>query len=122
MLFLNQNQEYLILLVLIIISFFLGFILYLFSFKIILKNKQINKLTIYECGFEAFIDIKIEFDVRFYLVGILFIIFDLEIIFIFPWIIILNIVDLYSLMSMSLFLLILIIIFIYEWCLGVLNW
>lgn len=115
-------SEFNILLVLILFSFIIGIILFLISFKGILKKIELNKNSIYECGFEPFNDVRSEFDVRFYLVGLLFIIFDLEIIFLFPWIMVLGMLDIYGLLSMILFLIILIVIFIYEWRLGVLDW
>lgn len=81
-----------------------------------------NKLTPYECGFDAFSDARLKFDVRFYLVAILFIIFDLEIAFLFPWALTLKSIGLFGFMSMMLFLAILTIGFIYEWRKGALEW
>ena len=80
------------------------------------------KLSAYECGFEAFGDSRMEFDVRFYLVAILFIIFDLEIAFLFPWAISLGNLGALGFWSMMVFLLILTIGFIYEWKKGALDW
>lgn len=76
----------------------------------------------FECGFEAFEDARMKFDVRYYLVAILFIIFDLEIAFLFPWAIVLDKIGLFGLISMGIFLSILIIGFIYEWNKGALEW
>ncbi|AGA34763.1 NADH ubiquinone oxidoreductase chain A [Thioalkalivibrio nitratireducens DSM 14787] len=76
----------------------------------------------YECGFEAFEDSRLKFDVRFYLVAILFIIFDLEIAFLFPWAVALGDIGLFGLLAMALFLVILVIGFIYEWKKGALEW
>jgi NADH-quinone oxidoreductase subunit A len=76
----------------------------------------------YECGFEAFEDSRLKFDVRFYLVAILFIIFDLEIAFLFPWAVALGDIGLFGLLAMALFLIILVIGFIYEWKKGALEW
>ena len=81
-----------------------------------------EKNSSYECGFPAFEDARLKFDVRFYLVAILFIIFDLEIAFLFPWAIVLDEIGLFGLLSMGLFLGILIIGFIYEWKKGALEW
>lgn len=81
-----------------------------------------EKLSPYECGFEAFEDARSKFDVRFYLVAILFIIFDLEIAFLFPWAVVLDQVGLFGFWAMVLFLAILIIGFIYEWKNGALEW
>lgn len=76
----------------------------------------------FECGFEAFEDSRMKFDVRFYLVAILFIIFDLEIAFLFPWAVVLDQIGLFGLVSMAIFLGILIVGFIYEWNKGALEW
>ena len=80
------------------------------------------KNSAFECGFEAFGDARMKFDVRYYLVAILFIIFDLEIAFLFPWAIVLDKIGLFGLISMAVFLGILIIGFIYEWKKGALEW
>ena len=81
-----------------------------------------EKLSAYECGFEPFEDSRMEFDVRFYLVAILFIIFDLEIAFLFPWAISLGNIGILGFSSMMIFLFILTIGFIYEWKKGALDW
>ena len=83
-------------------------------------NEQ--KLSPYECGFEAFEDNRMKFDVRYYLVAILFIIFDLEIAFLFPWAVSLNEIGIAGIMAMGIFLLVLVIGFIYEWKKGALEW
>jgi len=81
-----------------------------------------EKLSPYECGFEAFEDTRSTFDVRYYLVAILFILFDLEIAFMFPWAIVLDDLGWYGLIAMSVFLGILVVGFIYEWKKGALEW
>jgi len=81
-----------------------------------------EKLSPYECGFEAFEDARMKFDVRYYLVAILFILFDLEIAFLFPWAVALKEIGLYGFMSMMVFLGILVVGFIYEWMKGALEW
>jgi len=86
------------------------------------KNPDPEKLSAYECGFEPFEDSRIEFDVRFYLVAILFIIFDLEIAFLFPWAISVGNIGLLGFSSMMIFLGILTVGFIYEWKKGALDW
>ena len=86
------------------------------------KNPDPEKLSAYECGFEPFEDSRLEFDVRFYLVAILFIIFDLEIAFLFPWAISLGNIGLLGFSSMMIFLGILTVGFIYEWKKGALDW
>jgi NADH-quinone oxidoreductase subunit A len=81
-----------------------------------------EKLSPYECGFEAFEDARMKFDVRYYLVAILFILFDLEIAFLFPWAVVLQEIGFFGFMSMMVFLAILIVGFIYEWMKGALEW
>jgi NADH-quinone oxidoreductase subunit A len=81
-----------------------------------------EKASPYECGFEAFEDTRSKFDVRYYLVAILFIIFDLEIAFLFPWAVSLDVVGTFGLVAMGVFLLILVVGFIYEWKKGALEW
>jgi NADH-quinone oxidoreductase subunit A len=80
------------------------------------------KLSAYECGFEAFADARMQFDVRYYLVAILFIVFDLEIAFLFPWAVALKDVGMVGFWAMFVFLLILVVGFIYEWRKGALEW
>ena len=98
----------------------IGFIFLNFVFAP--KNPDPEKLSAYECGFEPFNDSRMEFDVRFYLVAILFIIFDLEVAFLFPWAISLGSIGVFGFWSMMIFLLILTIGFIYEWKKGALEW
>jgi NADH-quinone oxidoreductase subunit A len=81
-----------------------------------------EKNSPYECGFEAFEDSRMKFDVRYYLVAILFIIFDLEIAFLFPWAIVLDQIGTFGLVSMAIFLSVLVVGFIYEWKKGALEW
>lgn len=85
-------------------------------------NPNAEKLSPYECGFEAFEDTRMRFDVRYYLVAILFIIFDLEIAFLFPWAVVIDTVGMTGFVAMSVFLGILVIGFIYEWKKGALEW
>ncbi|MDH5489717.1 MAG: NADH-quinone oxidoreductase subunit A [Rhodospirillaceae bacterium] len=86
------------------------------------QKPDVEKLSAYECGFEAFEDARVKFDVRFYLVAILFIIFDLEIAFLFPWAVSLGEIGVFGFWSMMLFLGVLTIGFIYEWKKGALEW
>ena len=115
-------KDYLSIIIFLFIAFGLsvGFIVLNFLFSP--KNPDPEKLSAYECGFEAFGDSRMEFDVRFYLVAILFIIFDLEIAFLFPWAISLGSIGSLGFWSMMVFLLILTIGFIYEWKKGALDW
>ncbi|MBM3358074.1 MAG: NADH-quinone oxidoreductase subunit A [Betaproteobacteria bacterium] len=81
-----------------------------------------EKLSPYECGFEAFEDARMKFDVRYYLVAILFILFDLEIAFLFPWAVVLQEIGFFGFMAMLVFLAILVVGFVYEWMKGALDW
>src|SRR5437762_7388382 len=85
-------------------------------------NPDSEKLSPYECGFEAFEDARMKFDVRYYLVAILFILFDLEIAFLFPWAVVLQDIGWFGLIAMFVFLGILVVGFIYEWKKGALEW
>ena len=121
-----MNAEFLIdylpiiLFLIIALGLSCGFII--LNFVLSPKNPDPEKLSAYECGFEPFEDSRLEFDVRFYLVAILFIIFDLEIAFLFPWAISLGNIGLLGFSSMMIFLFILTIGFIYEWKKGALEW
>lgn len=91
--------------------------------KLVSPNKpDSEKNSPYECGFEAFEDARMKFDVRYYLVAILFILFDLEIAFLFPWAVVLKEIGLFGFLSMMVFLAILVVGFIYEWMKGALEW
>ena len=92
------------------------------SLLIARQKPYAEKLTAYECGFEAFDDARRRFDVRFYLVAILFIIFDLEVAFLFPWAVALKGIGAFGFWSMMAFLGVLTVGFIYEWCKGALEW
>ena len=85
-------------------------------------RKDADKLSSYECGFDAFEDTRMRFDVRYYLVAILFIIFDLEIAFLFPWAVSLDTIGGFGLAAMGIFLAVLVVGFIYEWRKGALEW
>ena len=115
-------QFYLSILIFLFVALIMsvGFIILNFLFSP--KNPDPEKLSAYECGFEPFSDSRMEFDVRFYLVAILFIIFDLEIAFLFPWAISLGNIGALGFWSMMIFLFILTIGFIYEWKKGALDW
>ena len=114
--------EYLPILVFLGIALGLGLILLLAAAVIAVRNPDPEKVSAYECGFNAFDDARMKFDVRFYLVSILFIIFDLEIAFLFPWAISLGNIGTLGFASMMIFLFILTVGFIYEWKKGALDW
>jgi len=115
-------KDYLSIIIFLIIALGLSIAFIVLNFILSPKKPDPEKLSAYECGFEAFDDSRIEFDVRFYLVAILFIIFDLEIAFLFPWAITLGNIGLLGFCSMMIFLFILTVGFIYEWKKGALDW
>ena len=119
---LNFLTEYLSIIIFVFVSLFISVGFVFINFLAAPKNPDPEKLSAYECGFEAFSDSRIQFDVRFYLVAILFIIFDLEIAFLFPWAISLGNIGLLGFYSMMIFLFTLTIGFIYEWKKGALEW
>jgi NADH-quinone oxidoreductase subunit A len=100
----------------------IGLALLVAPFVIAFKNPDPEKLSAYECGFNAFDDARMQFDVRFYLVSILFIIFDLEVAFLFPWAVAFTKVGWYGFWSVMVFLAVLTIGFVYEWKKGALEW
>ena len=115
-------KDYLSIIIFLFVAFGLSVGLIILNFLFSPKNPDPEKLSAYECGFEAFSDSRMEFDVRFYLVAILFIIFDLEIAFLFPWAISLGSLGPLGFWSMMIFLFVLTIGFIYEWKKGALDW
>lgn len=115
-------SQYLPIVVFIGIALVIGLALLVAPFIVAYKAPDSEKLSAYECGFNAFDDARMEFDVRFYLVAILFIIFDLEVAFLFPWAVAFGEIGLYGYVSMMIFLGILTIGFIYEWKKGALEW
>ena len=114
--------NYLPILIFLIIAIILSVGFVVINFLASPYNPDPEKLSSYECGFEPFTDSRMEFDVKFYLVAILFIIFDLEIAFLFPWAISLGNIGIVGFLSMMIFLFILTIGFIYEWKKGALDW
>ncbi len=115
-------KDYLSIILFLIVALGLSATFIVLNFFLSPKNPDPEKLSAYECGFEPFEDSRMEFDVRFYLVAILFIIFDLEIAFLFPWAISLGNIGLLGFCSMMIFLFILTVGFIYEWKKGALDW
>ena len=115
-------QDYLSIILFLVIALGLSVLFIVLNFILSPKKPDPEKLSAYECGFEPFDDSRMEFDVRFYLVAILFIIFDLEIAFLFPWAITLGNIGLLGFCSMMIFLFILTVGFIYEWKKGALDW
>ena len=115
-------KDYLPIILFLIIALGLSAAFIVINFVLSPKKPDPEKLSAYECGFEPFDDSRMEFDVRFYLVAILFIIFDLEIAFLFPWAISLGKIGFLGFISMMIFLFILTVGFIYEWKKGALDW
>ena len=115
-------RSYFPIILFLIIALGLSFGFVILNYLLSPKNPDPEKLSAYECGFDPFDDSRMEFDVRFYLVAILFIIFDLEIAFLFPWAISLGKTGIFGFVSMMIFLFILTIGFIYEWKKGALDW
>jgi NADH-quinone oxidoreductase subunit A len=107
-----------LILIALILSGFLFFIVYFFGYRGI----ALEKLVPYECGFEAFEDSQMQFNVRFYLLGILFIVFDLEIVFLFPWLTVIFDFGVFGIALMLFFFLVLCVGFAYEWVSGALDW
>ena len=115
-------QDYLPLVIFIAVALVITLVLLVVPFLVAYKQPDPEKLSAYECGFNAFDDARMKFDVRFYLVAILFIIFDLEVSFLFPWAVAFGDLGLYGYWSMMIFLGVLTVGFIYEWRKGALEW
>ena len=114
--------EYVSIFLYFLIAFALASLLVGVSYILAPRKADPEKISAYECGFDPFDDARSRFDIQFYLVAILFIIFDLEVTFLFPWALTLNQSDFFGFWSMMIFLLILTIGFIYEWRKGALDW
>lgn len=122
--FLNIHilDEYIYLLILFSVILFLGLALFFISYIILPSDLYFEKISVYECGFEPFEDTRIKFDIKFYLVSILFIIFDMEIVFLFPWALVSLKIGLFGFFIVLIFLIVLFIGFFYEWWVGALDW
>ncbi len=114
--------DYLPLAVFLGVALFIGVALMVAPFLVAVRNPDPEKVSAYECGFNAFDDARMKFDVRFYLVSILFIIFDLEVAFLFPWAVAFGDIGAFGFWSMVAFLGVLTVGFIYEWKKGALEW
>ncbi|MFH0350799.1 MAG: NADH-quinone oxidoreductase subunit A [Chromatiales bacterium] len=114
--------QYLPILIFIIVALVFGAVALSVGFALGPRRTDEEKLSPYECGFEPFEDARMQFDVRYYLVAILFIIFDLEIAFLFPWAVALRDIGLLGFSAMMIFLAVLVIGFVYEWKKGALEW
>ncbi|GGC56059.1 NADH-quinone oxidoreductase subunit A [Chelatococcus reniformis] len=118
----NLLADYLPLLIFIGVSLVIGLALLIAPFVVAYSQPDAEKLSAYECGFNAFDDARMKFDIRFYLVAILFIIFDLEVAFLFPWATAFKEVGVFGFWSMMAFLAVLTVGFVYEWRKGALEW
>nr|AIA61054.1 NADH dehydrogenase subunit 3 [Cyanidiaceae sp. MX-AZ01] len=114
--------EYSIILIFIFLTFFLSLVIFIFSYIFSIQKTDSEKISAYECGFNPFDDARTTFDIRFYLVAILFLIFDLEVSFLYPWSISLGYLGTNGFFPMCVFLFILTIGFLYEWFKGALDW
>jgi NADH-quinone oxidoreductase subunit A len=114
--------EYLPVLLFLIVSTGIGIALLIVGWLLGPKRPGADKLSPYECGFEAFEDARMKFDVRYYLIAILFIVFDLEIAFVFPWAVIFRSLGVFGLVEMGIFLGLLVLGFAYVWKKGALEW
>lgn len=114
--------EYAPIFIFILIALAMGAAPLVLTFFVATQKPDPEKRSAYECGFEAFEDARMQFDVRFYLVAILFVIFDLETAFLFPWAVVLDKIGLFGFIEMMLFLLILLVGYIYAWKKGALQW
>jgi NADH-quinone oxidoreductase subunit A len=115
-------ENYLPILIFIAVGLAVGVLPITFGWLLSTSRPDSQKLSPYECGFEAFEDARMKFDVRYYLVAILFIIFDLEIAFLIPWAVALNEIGMAGFLAMMVFLGVLVVGFIYEWKKGALEW
>lgn len=116
------RYEYICIFVLIIVAFFFVFFLFLLSYFASPRKIDSEKISAYECGYNPFEDSRIRFDIKFYLISILFVIFDLEIIYLFPWAVTLKHTSYAGFAIMLIFLVLLTIGFVYEWKKGALDW
>jgi NADH-quinone oxidoreductase subunit A len=114
--------EYVPVLIFLAVAGGIGLLLLALGYVFAPRRPDPEKDSAYECGFEAFEDTRMKFDVRYYLVAILFIVFDLEIAFLFPWAVALDRIGLIGIAAMGVFLLVLVVGFVYEWKKGALEW
>jgi NADH-quinone oxidoreductase subunit A len=116
------SEEYLSIFLIIIVASLLAGVILAFSYFLAIQNPETEKLSTYECGFEPYEDARLQFDVKFYLVAILFIVFDIEAMFLYPWCISVSQLNITGFWSMIDFVIELGVGFIYVWLIGALNW
>ncbi len=115
-------NEYAPIFIFILVAIGMGAMPLMLTFMLAEQKPNAEKLSAYECGFEAFEDARLQFDVRFYLLAILFVVFDLESAFLFPWAVVLDQIGLFGFVEMVMFLVILLVGYIYAWKKGALQW
>jgi NADH:ubiquinone oxidoreductase subunit 3 (subunit A) len=120
--FLLSFYEYNIIFLYFSITLFLGLLMFLLPFFLAPQNPDSEKLSSYECGFEPFEDARVKFDIHFYIIAILFIIFDIEILFLFPWVLHISVIGFGGYIAIVLFLLLITAGFYYEWMKKALDW
>jgi NADH-quinone oxidoreductase subunit A len=118
----SVREEYLGIFIYLCFAIILSFIIVILSYFLVTQSPETEKLSTYECGFEAYGDTRSQFNVRFYIIAILFILFDIEIIFLAPWCVSISQLNLLGFWSMVEFLIELSIGFIYAWCVGAIEW
>ncbi len=114
--------EYFLIFLFLFFAIAISLLLFILFYILIYRHNELEKISAYECGFNPFEDAYGRFDIKFYLVAILFLIFDLEVVFLFPWCVSLSYFQIFNFWSMIIFLLILTIGFVYEWRRGALDW
>lgn len=115
-------SNYVPIFIFILVALAMGIVPLAMTLVVAEQRPDAEKLSAYECGFEAFEDARMHFDVRFYLVAILFVIFDLETVFLFPWAVVLDQIGMFGFIEMMLFLVILLVGYVYAWNKGALQW
>ena len=116
------KEEYLSIFIYLCFATFLGLLIISLSYFLVTQSPETEKLSTYECGFDPYGDTREQFNIRFYIIAILFVLFDIEIIFLLPWCLSLSQIDLLGFWSMVEFLAELGIGFIYVWCVGAIEW
>jgi NADH-quinone oxidoreductase subunit A len=114
--------EYILIWKYFFVCLLISLLLFIVSFVFVIQLPNVEKVSIYECGFSPFNDSRNKFEVRFYIVAILFMVFDLEIVFLFPWVIILDCLTFAGFFCMVIFLFVLVVGFYFEWVKGALDW
>ena len=118
----SMKEEYLGIFIYLCFAIFLAFLIVILSYFLVTQSPETEKLSTYECGFEPYGDTRSQFNIRFYIIAILFILFDIEILFMLPWCVSISQLNLLGFWSMVEFLVELGVGFIYAWCVGAIEW